>query len=332
MPVSEAAGNRAAPFSVSIVIEWENAGRIGSERAERMLRALHGQLQHADPALIRRAEIILAYHGRGSDEEEVRAAVAAATGGAEWRATIRTAPARCDGYYELKNLGADLAQGEIIVLLDSDVIPQPNWLDRLISTFRNPEACIVCGATWIDHQDLYSSAMALGWIFPVQPDDDSITPVDGFAANNVAFRAELRQAMHFPESDQYRGQGVPVIERLRAEGTTILLNRGAQVSHPPPTGVVPFLTRALWSGYDLAVRERRHGRFALWRGSREVARTGVVALHCVATRFRKVKLGPVGAVGAAFVVASYHGLRGMGLVAGIAAPRLLHRTLKRIAP
>jgi hypothetical protein len=331
VPVSEAKGNRPPPFSVSIVIEWENAGRIGNERAERMLRTLHAQLREADPSLIDRAEVIFAFPGNGSDEAAVRSTVAAATGGAEWSASIRTAPAPCDGYYELKNFGAELAQGEIIAFLDSDVIPQPNWLESLISTFRNPEAEIVSGATWVDYRGLYSAAMALGWIFPVPPEDASITRVKGFAANNLAFRTELRSVMHFPDCEQYRGQGTQVIERLRAEGRTILLNRGAQVSHPPPA-MSHFLTRALWSGYDLAVNERRRGGFALGRGVRDVGRTGAIAIHAVATRFRRVKLGPAGAVGAGFVVAAYHGLRGVGLLAGLAAPRLLQRTLKRIAP
>jgi hypothetical protein len=324
-------GNSAGPFFVSLVIEWENAGRIGGERAGRMLEALHAQLETRDPSLIGQAEIILAYHGESPDEDRVRATVAAAPNG-EWRADIRPAPSPSQGYYELKNFGAGLAQGEIIVFLDSDVIPQPQWLERLISTFRNPEANVVCGATWVDHGGLYSAAMALGWVFPVPPDDEAIVPVTSFAANNVAFRAELRPTMTFPATDQYRGQGVEVIERLRSDGTAILLNRGAQVCHPPPQGLGGFLSRALWSGYDLSVRERKRGRFAYWRGLKDVARTGAVALHCVATRFGRVKLGPPGAVAAAFIVASYHGMRGVGLIGGVAAPRLLHRILKRVAP
>jgi hypothetical protein len=174
--------------------------------------------------------------------------------------------------------------------------------------------------------------MALGWIFALAPEDDAIVPADGFAANNVAFRAELRPTMHFPDTDQYRGQGVWAIERLLAEGRTMAQSRGAQVTHPPPEGLVRFLGRAMWSGYDLSVRERRRGPRALWRGVREVARTGAVALHLGATRFRKVDLDPLQAVGALFVIAAYHGLRSLGLLGGMAAPRLVHRTLKRIAP
>lgn len=332
LPASEAKGNRAALFSVSIVIEWENAGRIGSERAERMLRALHAQLAKRDRSLIGRAEIILAYHERCSDEEAVRAAVGAAAQTEEWSADIHPLPAPCAGYYELKNFGAARAEGDIVILLDSDVVPQPGWLENLVSPFRDPRTEIVGGATWIDHRNLYSAAMALGWIFPLAPDDAAIVPALGFAANNVAFRAELRPTMRFPETDQYRRQTLCVIERLRAEGRTLVQSRGAQVIHPPPDGLVRFLGRALWSGYDLSVHERRHGFLAFRSACRDVARTGAVALHSVATRFRKVELGPLQAMGALFIVAAYHGLRGLGLLGGVAAPRLVHRMLKRIAP
>gem|GEM_PF-855609 len=332
LPASEAKGNRGPPFSVSVVIEWENAGRIGSERAERMLRALHAQLAGRDMSLIGPAEIILVYHEQCSVEEAVRAAVAAAGQNQGWRADVHPAPAPCAGYYELKNFGAARAEGDIIILLDSDVVPQSGWLENLISPFRDPRTEVVGGATWVDHRDLYSAAMALGWIFPLAPEDAAVVPALGFAANNVAFRAELRPTMHFPKTKQYRRQSLSVIERLRAESRTLLRSRGAQVTHPPPEGLVCFLGRALWSGYDLSVDERRHGFLGFWSACRDLTRTGAVAIHSVATRFRKVKLGPLQAAGALFVVAAYHGLRGLGLLAGIAAPRLLHRILKRIAP
>lgn len=329
---TEAKGNRSAPFSVSIVIEWENAGRIGGERAERMLRAVHAQLERRDDLLIGEAEILLVHDEISPDAESIRAALAAAARAGEWRADIQTLPAPCAGYYQLKNFGAARARGDIIVLLDSDVVPQPGWLEDLISPFRDSATEVVGGASWVDPRNLYSAAMALGWVFPLAPDDSEIVTARSFAANNVAFRSELRETMHFPDTDQYRGQGVCVIERLRAEGRRLVQSRGAQVTHPPPDGLAHFCGRAMWSGYDLSVRERRHRRLPLWSGMKEVARTGAVALHCVATRFRKVKLGPLQAVGALFIVAAYHGLRGLGLLGGIVAPRLLHGFLTRIAP
>jgi len=316
-----------APFAVSIVVEWENAGRIGDERARAMLRTLHEQIAQADPALIASSELILTY-AQCADPAPIDHALAEAGRGAPWRSAIRHAPAPDGGYYALKNHGAALALGDVVILLDSDVIPQPGWLDRIVATFRDPSAEIVCGATWTDHRGLYSSAMALGWTFPVRPDDDAIVPTNGFQANNVAFRPHLRATMSFPATSQYRGQGVAVIERLKAEGRTVLMNRGAQVSHPPPAGFAGFATRALWSGYDLSVASRS----AVLRGIRNVARTGALALFSVATQFRKVRLGPLGAVGAAAIVGTYHGLRGAGFVAGLVAPGLLRRTLTRIAP
>jgi hypothetical protein len=320
-----------APFAVSIVIEWENVGRIGDERACMMLRALHRQIEDANPAHIASVELILVF-AEGTDAAPIRLAISDAGGGVPWRANIRDAPTPSGRYYELKNHGVEVARGDILIHLDSDVVPQPGWLDRLVATFRDPNAMVVSGATWTDYGGLYSAAMALGWTFPLPPKDDAVVPVSGFQANNFAFRAELRSTMSFPKTSQYRGQSIPVFERLRAEGRTILINRGAQVTHPPPAGLKAFTARALWSGHDLSVRQRRGGRIAFWQGMGDVARVGAVAFHCVATRFRAVNLGPLGALAAAAIVGAYHGLRALGFVAASIAPGLLHKGLTRLAP
>jgi glycosyltransferase involved in cell wall biosynthesis len=45
-----------------------------------------------------------------------------------------------------RNLGANLAQGDILLFTDADCQPQPDWLARMIEPFQNPEIIGVKGA------------------------------------------------------------------------------------------------------------------------------------------------------------------------------------------
>jgi glycosyltransferase involved in cell wall biosynthesis len=311
-------------LSLSLVIEWENASRIGVERARRMLAELHRQL--SEPGLVREAELICAHAAPEIDESLVRELMT--EDGRSWPATIHFVEGS-PGYYEQKNRGAELAKHDIVLFLDSDVIPEPGWLSAILSTFHRPEAGIVGGATMVDHDDLYSAAMALGWIFPLPPEDEDLVQVPGFWANNVAFRRALRESMRFPSTDQYRGQAALLFDQLAAAGQTIFSNHAARVRHPPPDKRA-FVVRALWSGYDVYAGAKRKGRLA--GALRGPIRDGAFSLLRVKRGFRKVGLGPLGAIGAGGIVASFHLLRVMGFLTAAVAPRWLHSRLRRAAP
>src|SRR4029077_19368753 len=59
----------------------------------------------------------------------------------------RLLPTADSRYCSLKNAGAAASSGEIIIFLDSDVIPEPNWLAALLETFSNPHVSVVVGST-----------------------------------------------------------------------------------------------------------------------------------------------------------------------------------------
>jgi hypothetical protein len=231
---------------VSIVIEWDNIALAGARRAQAMLRRLAAELGPAPPPL----EILLCHesslHPDLSLDEYGLPPV--------WRA-IPVAGAR---YYQLKNQGAARSAGEIIVFLDSDVIPDPGWLSALLQPFDDPRVQVVAGHAYIDPTTTYSKAFALTWFFPLRASPAPLQPVTHFFANNVAFRRATLLAHPFPEqAGVSRGACLQLAAELGAAGIAIWKTTAAQVSHPAPRGGRHFVLRALAQGRDRLLRE--HG-------------------------------------------------------------------------
>lgn len=306
----------APPPLLSIVIEWENAGRIGLNRARRMLAALRAQL--ADEGT--RHELIMLHDPAKLD----RAAIAEAVREAGLDGPVRYAAPLGAGYYEQKNAGAALARGEIVVFLDSDVVPQPGWLGALTRPFADARIGVVGGTTFVDHDGLYSAAMALAWFFPLPGQGRGIAPSRTFFANNVAFRRGIFARHPFPETGQYRGQCAFLADALIEAGEQIRLSRDARVAHPPPQGLRQFLVRALWNGHDDRVRA------GLTKGCLPaMTRDFLAAVVRIGRDHRRVGLRFPGAVAASLIATSYYALRFAAYFAAAAAPEWVRRSLSR---
>lgn len=311
----------ATPPTLSVVIEYENAARIGCDRAGRMLAQLHRQLGALPEGLIGACEILFVYDPGVVDDGPLRAAVAAL---GRWPAALRYLPSPAAGYYEQKNRGMDQSSGDIILFVDSDVVPVEGWLEALLDPLAAGAATIVAGSTSVERRGFYSTAMALGWIFPMPPEHRGLRPAPLFYANNVAFRREMAAAIRFPEVDRYRAQIGAVHRSLAEGGHQIVMSGAAAVLHPPPAGVGGFVTRALWCGYDSSTVPRHPAR--------GFAAEALGALRRVARGARGAGLGMFGTMGALGVIGAYQGIRLFGFAAGLLAPRATWRQLKRIAP
>jgi cellulose synthase/poly-beta-1,6-N-acetylglucosamine synthase-like glycosyltransferase len=73
----------------------------------------------------------------------------------------KLAAARGCEYYELKTRAASLSKGDPVAFVDSDVIPEPEWLAELLACFDDPAVEVACGSTFIDPESLSGKAFAL---------------------------------------------------------------------------------------------------------------------------------------------------------------------------
>ena len=310
----------------SIVIEWENARFAELERTRRMLRALRRQLLELPPP-VRAPEIILLYDRLLIDGDMVERVVEAELAPGQLPAAVRIVPTEGLRYYEQKNTGAALSSGEIVILLDCDVVPEPGWLGAMLAAFADPRVEIAAGQSYVECSSLYARAFALFWFFELRDDSSELCPTGAFHANNVGWRREVIRRYPFPAGEGYRAQGDLLIDALRSDGVGLYVQKRARVAHPCPVGSWYFAARALNQGRDSIIVEARRRRNRLpWRTVYWGLRSALLSSW---RRFRrdrrKVGLSRIGAVVAFGIGLAYLGLATVGAMVTLVRPKLVGR-------
>jgi glycosyltransferase involved in cell wall biosynthesis len=242
---------------ISVIVELDNVLHGEVARAQTMLARLLDQLR--ENALESRAEVLVMY-----DETEIRPKdaerIVTATTIAE-HPFVKLVATNGLRYFSLKNEGVRRAKGDVIVFVDSDCLPEHDWLRRLLEPLRDPTVDVVTGNSYIDRDTFYAKTFAAGWYFPSRLPDGPLVPVRTTFANTLAIRRHVFEKYPFPEeSSLYMGQGVLWNRTLFENGVPIFLNPSARVAHPPPV----FLRSAIVNGYDTAQRTRQPGDTKLW--------------------------------------------------------------------
>ncbi len=312
--------------SVSIVIEWENARLAEAERPLRMLASLATQIEEQTRNTSRAFEILLMFNPEAVDERTIEEIIAHARPRDQWPVPLRLLASGDLRYYEQKNHGARNSTGDIVILLDSDVEPEPTWLGKLLKTFEDPEVGVVCGSTYVDCSSFYDRAVALFWLFPLRPEKEEIIPTKMFWANNVAFRRKIIGENPFPDLSTFRGQAGALSKTLWKKGIPIMRHTGARCAHPAPNGISHFVNRAMCEGYDSGVRTLRRKNVRFGKESLDAFRRRMRdATTRIRAGYRDVNLSRPGAVGAWGVALAYNSLYLTGFLLSAYRPKIVPR-------
>ena len=225
------------PRSVTVVVEWDNVRLSELGRARRMLAELDRQAEALARAGHRewqgrpvRVDIVLVFDSHRFDEATVRQAVAdSSTPGTSL--PMRLLPSHGASYYEQKNAGAAAATGEVVVFLDSDVVPEDGWLESILRPFALPWVQCAAGNSYVETGSVYEKAFALTWFFPLRDHDGRRGLVAHFYANNVAFRRDFFSPAGFRTKAASRGAragGSPIRSAPRAARSPTTAPRGCR--------------------------------------------------------------------------------------------------------
>jgi hypothetical protein len=256
----------------TIVIEWENVQLSEQSRCREMLRILSRQMQElhrsacSSTAVGATFELLVLYDSDKCDGEQVRSIVVPYLSEAVSICNLRVLAAPGMTYYQQKNFGARDASADLVVYLDSDVIPESHWLIGILSPFADPSVKVVCGNSYLSFSNAYSKAFALFWFFPLRAQKAFFERRRTFFANNVAFRRNVLLDYPFAAvNGTTRGSCIALAHELTANGIEIYCHSAAQVSHPAPNGLKHFLIRGLAQGRDHVFTRRALGKGSFLR-------------------------------------------------------------------
>jgi hypothetical protein len=273
--MASAASSRASatPLRLSIIVEWANTRLHGTPRAWRTIDVLIEQwraisagsfpeslpadgvsfLRRFDP----RAELLIASSNTADRdfEAEVRRRVP------DEIVTLAVLVSEGLGYHPLKRFGGERASGDILLFLDSDVVPDPGWLAHLLGSFANPDVQVVFGQPYVAPTNVFTRAFALGWIYDLRDEPGRLAVHHRLFPNNTAFRADVYRRTGFrPIGTRTRGATTQLQADLSKLGFAVWQNSNARVDHPAPLGFHHLAVRALAHARDYYMKssEERH--------------------------------------------------------------------------
>lgn len=241
------------PFSVSIIIEWYNVTRAGSLRGN---QAMHEIVQQVNCVLESTSylnppvELIVTFDSSKLSYSEVSSSIRDILLD-EVAINLIILPVDDGTYCVQKNRGAESSTGDILIFVDSDVIPQHGWLVAMTGTFQDAAIDVVVGNTFVDCADnrIYSKAFALTWMFPRRCEATGIKLATDFYANNFAVRRKIFLEHPFQDVPRFiHAAARKFVSELRRNEIPIWAVPRAKASHPPPNGFNHYVLRALATG------------------------------------------------------------------------------------
>jgi GT2 family glycosyltransferase len=164
-------------------------------------------------------------------------------------------------YFEMKNQGVREASGDIVVLADADVVPDPGWLAAIVGAIEQG-ADVVAGMSLFrttsrgPDDALMQVAASISWGGLLGTSADPRAEDVAFQAHNVAFRAAVARAHPFRTDIRHRVAGVFLPAELKSAGARLRFQPAQKVAHSFEPGWW-FRLHARF-GYEVYVLRRTH--------------------------------------------------------------------------
>lgn len=173
-----------------------------------------------------------------------------------------------------RNAGAEVASGDVIAVTDDDAVPEPDWIEEIVSTYEQTDAIAVGGpvvAEWINGKPTYFPDEFLWLVGCNQPGfGEHLEEVRNTYGCNISFRREVFEELGgFSEhvgrvADRpIQGHESEICIRMRKEfGRGVVYNTNAVVHHKVyqyRTELSWLVERCFWQGVSKRIMEQLVG-------------------------------------------------------------------------
>lgn len=302
------------PQLVSVVLELENAGLAGWSRALDATRAVGQELARARDELGCRFELLVCYDPRTGDEDGLEEFLAR-SGLSDRMERVTYVPVPDGHYTELKNAGGRRAGGQVLLFIDSDVIPEHGALVEALREFGSPGVDVVSPPVYIEATDTITAAYALFGPFPVRgaPRTDQENPA--LWLNSPLMRRSTFERYPFLERPTFKWH-CEMSMQMDMDRVEVRRLTDRHMRHPAPPDLPALLARGQAKGSDLYLSGRLLGmRLApvIWlRALAGALRGALRGAYRVQRDHSAVDLGPPGVLAAHGYSLLYHAAAALG--------------------
>jgi FkbM family methyltransferase len=174
-----------------------------------------------------------------------------------------------------RNLGVDSAAGEIVAFIDDDAVPEPRWIDDLVTAYSDSRVGgaggLVYDTTGVRLQYQYAVCNRIG-----EPDFEPRAPLDDFnrvgadpclylQGTNMSYRREALEAVRgFDENLEYLYDDVDIAIQVIDAGWRLVALDAAPVHHKVLPSAIRRYRGEVTDPFT-PVKDRTY--FALWAGA-----------------------------------------------------------------
>jgi hypothetical protein len=231
---------------ITILIEWENAEDVADFWVRKALVAFQDELERHHNKFDQPPRVIYLYDRITVKDSDIMGFLTKHAPKLPSLCTLQFEPTDGMSYYKLKNHGVSLTKTDIVVMLDSDAGPEPDWLPNLLAPLKDPEVMAVGGFTTMGSNDLLSRTMALAWIFNLPSEHQETAERRKIHANNCAFRTDFFRKHPWPDLPTFKKQCGFWIRDIEARKIKWVRTAEAVTVHAPQPGI-PFLVWRAWT-------------------------------------------------------------------------------------